>query len=1354
MAFESNTLVNGEWTTRVLDLNTVLRHYDQQDKENAANQMDVEKTPKFGLLTQTIIRSPLVHWILPVKLRDSRIQDVAFIGDDFVQIKELRSDGLLWEVVQKEDFGARIRNAAVIGSISAYEKDPDTRFETTQVKSEEEDVGMDQDEPTHRSASSGRRSLPPQFLVLQLETGDLIFLMLQATGLGQPQFITSRFGVSKSMLRLQPGTHIAVDPSSRYMAIACSEGMFAVYELHTRANLQEQFSKGRKLNFIASGAQIQVHDVIMKMEFLYPTLGDDGHIILLALIIRKGKTRMLIYEWDLNHDVKNISAKSVKGHQLDKSRQMPLLLIPLMIKSAFILVYEDSMSVCEGMVSNFPTFTDFNSRVDSPTAFHNGSTAPLWTSWARPARRPDFLAHQDNIFIAREDGLIKFLHINEALDVEDNNIGQFSANCGTAFASLDFKKRSSSFKDGDLLVIGGDSCPGGTYLLEARGLPVLTEPVQNWTPALDFVTTYVTKIEDAHSNRVNTTGEVVPNPDRIFACVGKGLKGAIAEFRYGLEARIGVETEYDAPILQVWALSSEFDAIEDYDASLFLLSMGDTSTVLSLSGDAADMAELDESSTKFDLSNRTITVATQETSMIQVTERTITVIGRGFDRKYHVSELPGMAGTSIDNATVSDAIILFTTYVGDSVHLQVLEHSLLASNMDLDEHARVRLLNTISSNVTSLRIEEIAQTSFAIMADWSESSINLTFQTIEGGDRHLIDLLTTLNDFDARIDAVVSLALILSVGDDFLLLCGTRNGLLITLDVSAKTFKVNKRRVDWIGATSVVLTRDDHPEHEHTFFISCDSKLYHLKPVLSRRAGESRTFWWGQAHAIHQIWLSDVLNPCLQQPSIASFAQLRHAISPTSRLNQSLLLVSGSTLFLADLSILPKAVPRYIPIGGTPTRLLYSYSLGAIVVAMSIGKLSTLKFVDPDTGEDLSQPIDQETKAPVDFVSGLGNLDEKVFRLFEWAYTKDYKTWNFLIAATSLGRLLIISTDHSSPRTNGNVLGHSRPRISYYTRHKFKSSEPVYSVTGFPEGLLWCAGTKLFCDVLDQAQKKFVRVAEYDLPSPAINLEYVNRSIFALTQCHSLEVLKLVLNENGDSIIVRTHGDQLTRNALHHIVLQLSPQNPLHLVSDKECSLVGLWPITNTRADTLETVFEAELPNSILRFRSAKCRPIWDSSWVAGTEKLTTTGLKSTPCSPGSSNQPETLGLSITGSLSHFTVLQLTTWKYLKFLVDLAIRSPKVCEFTHKDGPVPLDSITEPKLRMQIDGDILKRCLLGRQLEDLLRIGENTPEANKIFERFCELLRDHHGEYVSNAEPEMYLEQAYADLSYFLRPVL
>lgn len=80
MALATSSLVDGEWVTRSLDVNTVLRHYDQQDRDAATTPVEVETAPKLGLLTQTVIRSPLAHWILPIRLRDDRTHDVAFIG--------------------------------------------------------------------------------------------------------------------------------------------------------------------------------------------------------------------------------------------------------------------------------------------------------------------------------------------------------------------------------------------------------------------------------------------------------------------------------------------------------------------------------------------------------------------------------------------------------------------------------------------------------------------------------------------------------------------------------------------------------------------------------------------------------------------------------------------------------------------------------------------------------------------------------------------------------------------------------------------------------------------------------------------------------------------------------------------------------------------------------------------------------------------------------------------------------------------------------------------------------------------------------------------------------------------------
>lgn len=85
MAFATNQFIDGEWTTRTVDVNDVLRHYDEQDAERETPR--VETVPVLGILSQTILKSPLAHWILPVKARRFDLNDVAFIGVSDTQSK-------------------------------------------------------------------------------------------------------------------------------------------------------------------------------------------------------------------------------------------------------------------------------------------------------------------------------------------------------------------------------------------------------------------------------------------------------------------------------------------------------------------------------------------------------------------------------------------------------------------------------------------------------------------------------------------------------------------------------------------------------------------------------------------------------------------------------------------------------------------------------------------------------------------------------------------------------------------------------------------------------------------------------------------------------------------------------------------------------------------------------------------------------------------------------------------------------------------------------------------------------------------------------------------------------------------
>jgi hypothetical protein len=390
--------------------------------------------------------------------------------DEFVQIKELRADGFLWDVVRKENFGARIRNARVVGSLDAYNKDQDIKISGTQIKDEDGDIDMAAGEVVRKSLPLKDDVLPPQFILLQLDTGDSIFLMLRQSANGKLEFISSRHRVSKAMLKLQPGMHLAVDPSSRYMAIGCSEGLFAIYALHPRDELKRRYSQEPNLHLVRNEVYIPCRGTLLKMEFLYPSPDDDSHVILIVLMVIKGRTRMFLYEWDTGiDDLKKIRPHNHRGHELPRAHQMPLLLIPLRFKTAFLLASEKSMVVCNDILTGFPVLTEFNTIIDPPTKFHHGLGAPLWAAWTRPDRSLTHRETRDDIYIVREDGLVKFLEIDSVDFVQgDMEIGNLEGNCGTALASLDYDGRYS--KTGDILITGGDSGAGGAYLVSSSSL--------------------------------------------------------------------------------------------------------------------------------------------------------------------------------------------------------------------------------------------------------------------------------------------------------------------------------------------------------------------------------------------------------------------------------------------------------------------------------------------------------------------------------------------------------------------------------------------------------------------------------------------------------------------------------------------------------------------------------------------------------------------------------------------------------------------------------------------------------------------------------------------------------------------
>lgn len=561
----------------------------------------------------------------------------------------MKSDGFLWEIARKENFGARIRNACVAGSLEDYQADLDTLAAESLLKIEDDDLGILHTQPLRKRCLEPL--MPPQIIVLQLDTGESVFLTLRRDEHGIFNLvIASRYRVLKPMLDTHPGMYLDVDPTSRYMAVGCSETHSTIYELQSRNELQEQFSKGHDLTHVKSDIYMPVSGVLQNMAFLHPI---SDLVVLILIIVRKGKSRLMIYEWTSDTDIRQIKALSYTGHLMPELDAPPLLLIPLRFNTAFILVTEGEMMLCKGILEGEPQWESCDIQHEVPTEHHHGVSPPLWVAWTRPTYRTSaHINHRDDIYIVREDGFLKFLEIDAHEFVEtDVPVGKFDGRCGSALACIDY--RSPDRKTGDLLITGGDSSSGGCYLVstilaprsghrglwtfeflvnvltyvqvQARETPLLIQPIENWTPVQDIVAVSTSPLTTSANRQTSSASRHVRTPDRLFACVGKGSTGMITEFIFGVEARIGLYFDCDVPILQAWPIPYDQVTHVPLGGTLFLLSIGNSSIALRLSDDEQIVEPVDDETLKIDLEVHTIAVANIKDYTVQVTEKNIII---------------------------------------------------------------------------------------------------------------------------------------------------------------------------------------------------------------------------------------------------------------------------------------------------------------------------------------------------------------------------------------------------------------------------------------------------------------------------------------------------------------------------------------------------------------------------------------------------------------------------------------------------------------------------------------------------------------------------------------------------------
>ena len=255
--------------------------------------------PQIGLLHKTIIGSPVVKWIFTARIRHADFNDLVFVGEDFVHIKEIMPDGRLQHIGTKSGFRSRIRATNIIGK----------KVEVDQPSLKDGIPPIKRERVSPLSSASYDHLIPPNMLVLAFEDSELMFLFAdqqQKNGILYFHESLIPFPRQRNMTQ-QPGSQITVDPSGTVMAVAAYNLTLSLFRIKNWQLLNSEF-RADKHDWcpIIHEKQLKVDGPILKLTFLNPGDGAENSWIL-VMIVRVGeKSRLYSYVGALSSELADI----------------------------------------------------------------------------------------------------------------------------------------------------------------------------------------------------------------------------------------------------------------------------------------------------------------------------------------------------------------------------------------------------------------------------------------------------------------------------------------------------------------------------------------------------------------------------------------------------------------------------------------------------------------------------------------------------------------------------------------------------------------------------------------------------------------------------------------------------------------------------------------------------------------------------------------------------------------------------------------------------------------------------------------------------------------------------------------
>lgn len=495
-----------------------------------------------GILARTLSPSPCTRWILPAKIRSPAKNDIVFVGDSSVHLREFFVEGTphLAETLCSINFDTQILAADIISA-------------TSQIVDSDEQI-INQTVEHVRFNINGRPvkdDEPAQILVLSTSKSELIFLYAREDTDGTVRFVHGvRPMFSGVGLQDQQGLHLAHDPESRALAVAPNRDLCVICSLRPLDQVKTEVDRWRPakehLKPFREQRYIQVDGNIVRMDFLQPPRDDKDKVILVLIVAKQGCAYMVLYRWDANSPLHRIKPMRSSGQELPEEDKMPLMLIPCNAPASFLLVTETELVLYNRVTHSEAQRTahDLSDRHE----FKDGRRTKMWTQWAKPRRTELFRKKNDEIMLVREDGTLRSYDIDVHLDLQVKahwSAGNLGISIDTAFCTL--PAPLDTLQGGDIVIAGGSITAGGVFHFQSRTQPRLLQPIPNGTPSNDLLL-----LPPSSSREVR-----IDRRSRIFTCCGSHQGGGgLAEIQHGLEAEIGwVMDDPDlASLLHLWSV--------------------------------------------------------------------------------------------------------------------------------------------------------------------------------------------------------------------------------------------------------------------------------------------------------------------------------------------------------------------------------------------------------------------------------------------------------------------------------------------------------------------------------------------------------------------------------------------------------------------------------------------------------------------------------------------------------------------------------------------------------------------------------------------------------------------------------